>query len=168
MVSRWGFHAEPALAVTSVTPHATSAVAHLNLTAPGTLLCAYAAPSQRPAVAERAVRHAGHASLLLPALAADTRYSLDCSLHSDARTVAAPAATFLTAPPHTPRLTVTDLAASATFARVRLHSDAPGVAYCLPHRARFGRPSWRAFLQRAQRLRVGVAGRLHPVPARRR
>ena len=53
---------------------------HLNLTAPGNVVCSVYAPTIKPAFTERRVKHAGHARVFIAGLQEDSAYSVQCSL----------------------------------------------------------------------------------------
>ena len=131
-----------------------SAMVFVNLTAPGTLLCSYYSSSVRPAFADRPVRHAGHARVLLRGLQPSTEYSVECSLNAANRTVQSTRTSFQTSEITASHLTITDVEPFATFARIRVKSDTPGDALCLPQRRRFGQASLSAFARLAKRFHV--------------
>ena len=130
-----------------------SALVEVNVTAPGTLLCSYHASSIRPAFVDRPVRHAGAARVLLGGLQPATRYTVECSLNAGNRTVQSAGKSFESGEAAA-RLTITDVEPFATFARIRVKSDTPGDALCLPQRRRFGQASLSAFARLAKRFHV--------------
>lgn len=148
---------DPWVEVRSVRALGESALVEVNVTAPGTLLCAYHAASIRPAFVDRPVRHAGAARVLLGGLQPATRYTVECSLNAGNRTVQSAGKSFESGEAAA-RLTITDVEPFATFARIRVKSDTPGDALCLPQRTRFGQPSLAAFARLAKRFHV-VEGR---------
>lgn len=148
---------EPSVEVLSVRSFDDSALVRVNLTAPGALLCSYYAASVRPAFAQRPVRHAGHARVLLQGLRPATEYAVECSLHARNATAQSARRSFRTRDAAAARsaLTITDVEPFATFARVRVRSETPGEALCLPQRRRFGQASLAAFARLAKRFHVG-------------
>ena len=109
---------DPWVEVRSVRALGESALVEVNVTAPGTLLCAYHAASIRPAFVDRPVRHAGAARVLLGGLQPATRYTVECSLNAGNRTVQSAGKSFESGEAAA-RLTITDVEPFATFARIR-------------------------------------------------
>ena len=112
---------DPWVEVRSVRALGESALVEVNVTAPGTLLCAYHAASIRPAFVDRPVRHAGAARVLLGGLQPATRYTVECSLNAGNRTVQSAGKSFESGEAAA-RLTITDVEPFATFARIRVKS----------------------------------------------
>ena len=124
---------DPTIAIMSVTAHDVVATAHVNITAPGTVMCSYYSKMTRPVFAQRMVRHAGHAHLLLQDLQEETEYSVECSLNTNTITVQSTKQTFTTQPHTASHLAVNDIETYSTFARITLQSETPGEVLCMHH-----------------------------------
>lgn len=144
----------PAVAIQSVSAYDVVAVIHLNVTAPGSLLCSYYASNVRPAFASREVHHAGHARMMLENLTPETDYTVECSLHVDSLTTQSNKQSFTTPAHQSSHLEVTDVEPYSTFARISVRSDVPGVVRCMPMRKHFGHNSLRSFKRMAEQFFV--------------
>ena len=155
----------------SVAAYDVVATAHVNVTAPGTVMCSYYSKTARPVFAQRMVSHAGHAHLLLEDLQEETEYSVECSLNTNTITVQSSKQTFTTQAHTASHLTVNDIETYSTFARVTLQSETPGEVLCMHHpeeeprdfsmdrphaHDRHRGPSFNTFKRFAKKLYVGI------------
>ena len=66
---RGSFIVDPAVSIEGVSPSDETAIVHVNVTAPGTLLCSIYAPNRRPVFSRQEVTSAGAAGVLAGELA---------------------------------------------------------------------------------------------------
>lgn len=144
----------PAVTIQSVSAYDVIAVVHLNVTAPGSLLCSYYASNVRPAFANREVHHAGHTRMMLENLTPDTIYTVECSLHVESLTTQSNKQSFETPSHESSHLEVTDVEPYSTFARISVRSDVPGIVRCMPMRKHFGHSSMLSFKRFAEHFLV--------------
>ena len=125
---------------------------HLNLTAPGNVVCSVYAPTIKPAFTERRVKHAGHARVFIAGLQEDSAYSVQCSLsvNDSPSSVSSNTASFTTQRHTASHIAITDVEAFSSFARVHVKSDTPGTVMCFPHRKHFGEMSMHSFRRFAE------------------
>ena len=144
----------PAVTIQSVSAYDVVAIVHLNVTAPGSLLCSYYASNVRPAFGNREVHHAGHARMMLENLIPETDYTVECSLHVDSLTTQSNKQSFTTPAHQSSHLEVTDVEPYSTFARISVRSNVPGMVHCMPMRKHFGHSSLRSFKRMAEHFFV--------------
>ena len=157
----------PRIALQAVEAHDTTAMVHLNLTAPGNVVCSVYSASIRPAFTERRVNHAGHARVFIAGLSQGAAYEVSCSLSAASATGATGATgaavtsntlSFTTQHHADAHVSITEVEAFATFARVHVKSEVPGTVMCFPHRKHFGDVSAHAFRRFAKTVFVGARG----------
>ena len=150
----------PRIALQAVEAHDTTAMVHLNLTAPGNVVCSVYAPTIKPAFTERRVKHAGHARVFIAGLQEDSAYSVECSLsvNDSPSSVSSNTASFTTQRHTASHIAITDVEAFSSFARVHVKSDTPGTVMCFPHRKHFGDVSAHAFRRFAKTVFVDARG----------
>ena len=131
---------------------------HLNLTAPGNVVCSVYAPTIKPAFTERRVKHAGHTRVFIAGLQEDSAYSVQCSLsvNDSPSSVSSNTASFTTQRHTASHIAITDVEAFSSFARVHVKSDTPGTVMCFPHRKHFGEMSMHSFRRFAKTVFVSA------------
>ena len=139
--------------------HDTSAMVHMNLTAPGNVVCSVYSATIRPAFTERRVNHAGHARVFISDLTQSSAYDVSCSLSAaGAAAVTSNTLSFTTLQHADAHVSITEVEAFATFARVHVKSEVPGTVMCFPHRKHFGDVSAHSFRRFAKSVFVGARG----------
>ena len=155
---RGSFIVDPAVSIEGVSPSDETAIVHVNVTAPGTLLCSIYAPNRRPVFSRQEVTSAGAAGVLAGELAASTEYSVECSLHVAEKTVASQKVNFATIAPVAQKVEIVDVEPFASFAKVAVRSAVSGEARCLAQELRHGAISAKSFDRRASRFMVRKSG----------
>lgn len=159
---RGSFIVDPAVSIEGVSPSDETAIVHVNVTAPGTLLCSIYAPNRRPVFSRQEVTSAGAAGVLAGELAgelaASTEYSVECSLHVAEKTVASQKVNFATIAPVAQKVEIVDVEPFASFAKVAVRSAVSGEARCLAQELRHGAISAKSFDRLASRFMVRKSG----------
>lgn len=155
------FIVDPAVTIEGVSPSDETAIVHVNVTSPGSLLCSVYAPNRRPVFSRQEVTSAGATGVMAGELAASTEYSVECSLHVDGMTATSQKMRFATIAPVAQDVTIVDVEPFASFAKVALRSGVSGEARCLAQEWRNGAISARSFDRLASRFMVGKRGAFH-------
>lgn len=148
------FIVDPEVSIEGVSPSDETAIVHVNVTAPGTLLCAIYAPNRRPVFSRQEVTSAGATGVLAGELAALTEYSVECSLHVAEKTVTSQKVDFATIAPVAQNVEIVDVEPFSSFAKVAVRSEVSGEARCLAQEWRHGAISARSFDRLASRFTV--------------
>ena len=153
------FIVDPEVHIEGVSPSDETAIVHVNVTAPGTLLCSIYAPNRRPVFSRQEVTSAGATGVLAGELAAATDYSVECSLHVAEKTVTSSKVNFATIAAVAQIVSIVDVEPFSSFAKVAVRSDVSGEVRCLAQEWRHGAISARSFDRLASRFMVRKWGR---------
>ena len=97
--------------------------------------------------------------MFIAGLSQDAAYEVSCSLSAlGASAVASNTLSFTTQHHADSHVSITEVEAFATFARVHVKSEVPGTVMCFPHRKHFGDVSAHSFRRFAKTVFVGARG----------